>query len=353
MFIRKFAAMFSDETFMQRCIDLARMGIGFVAPNPMVGCVIVYENKIIGEGYHKRFGEEHAEVNAINNVSQPELLEKATLYVCLEPCAHHGKTPPCADLIIQKRIPRVVIGCSDTFEAVNGKGIERLRNAGIEVKLGVLEAECLLLNKRFFTFHQKKRPYIILKWAQTQDGFIDKIRKAGEEKKINWISCQESKSLVHQWRSEEQAILVGKNTVLTDNPTLTVREVLGKNPVRIVLDPQMELPSDCAVFNVQSTTIILNALEDEQVYNLHYFQVNPFDTQNITNCLFELEIQSVLVEGGAFTIQKFIDCGLWDEARILVGSKRFGDGLKAPVIPKLPQHIQTHFTDQIHYIYRS
>lgn len=341
--------MFSDEFFMQRCIELAQKGLGSVAPNPMVGCVIVHDNRIIGEGYHRNFGEAHAEVMAINSVSQIDLLEKATLYVSLEPCAHHGKTPPCVDLILEKRIPKVVIGCRDSYHEVNGKGIQRLQLAGVEVVLGLLETECKTLNKRFFTFHNKKRPYIVLKWAQTRDGYIDRIRSNDSPAQINRISSEESKTLVHLWRSEEQAILVGKNTVLNDNPELTVRAVSGKNPIRIVLDPKLELSAENKVFNAESPTLVLNLIKDESRENVSLIRLESFDLDSILEKLHELQIQSILVEGGAYTLQQFIDRREWDEARVLVGDTNFGKGLRAPIIPQLADKIETFFSDKIHY----
>ena len=231
------------EKFMQRCLELAAIGSGYVAPNPMVGCVIVANDLIIGEGYHRIFGGPHAEVNAFDEVENEDLLSSATLYVSLEPCSHFGKTPPCVDLIISKKIQRVVIGCRDSNPAVSGKGIDRLKRAGIEVIEGVLENECRWLNKRFFTFHERQRPYIVLKWAQTQDGYIDRIR--GEASSgINWVTSETTKSLVHKWRSEEQSILVGRNTIINDNPSLTVREYDGRNPIRIVIDSQLQISGD-------------------------------------------------------------------------------------------------------------
>jgi diaminohydroxyphosphoribosylaminopyrimidine deaminase/5-amino-6-(5-phosphoribosylamino)uracil reductase len=308
----------SDVIYMQRCLELAKKGAGHVAPNPMVGSVIVHDQKIIGEAYHIKYGEAHAEVNAIKSVTDKSLLNKSTIYINLEPCAHFGKTPPCADLIIKHKIKKVVIGCIDSFSEVAGKGIERIKKAGIEVVVGVLEQESLELNKRFFTFHTKKRPYIILKWAQTKDGFIDKYRKEGDLG-INWITQKETKQLVHKWRHEEAAILVGKNTVINDNPTLTCRDYPGRNPIRIIIDPKKEI--DLSKFKVSSEdakTVVLSG--------------DSLSALNIMDELYQLNIQSVIIEGGAFTINTFLEAQLWDEARVIEGAYLFGNGLVAPKI---------------------
>lgn len=341
--------MEKDSLYMQRCIDLAYLGQRIVMPNPMVGAVIVYNDCIIGEGYHQKYGEAHAEVNAINSVENKELLKYSTIYVSLEPCAHFGKTPPCSDLIIKHKIKRVVIGCIDTFSEVAGKGIEKLTKAGIEVTVGVLELECRNLNKRFFTFHEQKRPYILLKWAQTQDGFIDKIRN-NKEKGINWITSKETKSLVHQWRSEEHGILIGKNTVLNDNPSLTVRNVTGENPIRIVIDKDNSINySNFKIVDNESTTYILNQNKEESKYKTNWVKIDDFNLKNILSKLHELNIQSIIVEGGSFTLQQIINEGFWDEARILVGKNNFTKGIKAPKINQLPDFSSTFFDDTIHY----
>lgn len=321
-----------DEIYMQRCIDLAKKGLKSVAPNPMVGCVIVNNGEIIAEGYHVKYGEAHAEVNAINQVKNAELFKNATLYVSLEPCAHFGKTPPCSNLIIEKGIPNVVIGCIDPFAEVAGKGIEKMKKAGINVTVGVLEKESLELNKRFFTFHEKKRPYIILKWAQTLDGFID-VKREGGKQQINWITNPETKQLTDSWRSQEMAILVGKNTVLNDNPQLTVRTILGRSPLRLVIDKNAELSLNHAVFNSDAQTVIFNAKIDKEEGNILFVKID-FDNAlgAILDWLYEKEVQSVLVEGGAYTLQQFINEDMWDEARIYTGNTYFNDGLKAPQI---------------------
>jgi len=344
--------MENDNLYMQRCIDLAYLGQRVVMPNPMVGAVVVHNNSIIGEGYHQKYGEAHAEVNAINSVENKELLQNSTIYVSLEPCAHFGKTPPCSDLIIKHKLKRVVIGCIDTFSEVAGKGIEKLKKAGIEVTVGVLENECRNLNKRFFTFHEQMRPYIILKWAQTQDGFIDKIRNTNE-KGINWITAKETKSLVHQWRSEEHGILIGKNTVLNDNPSLTVRNVNGENPIRIVIDKDNSINySNFKIADNESTTYILNKYKGESKNKTHWVKIDDFYLKNIVSKLYELNIQSIIVEGGNFTLQQFIIEGYWDEARVLFGENNFKNGLKAPQLNQQPDFSTTFFNDNINFYLR-
>lgn len=320
---------------MLRCLELAKNGFGNVAPNPMVGCVIVCEGNVIGEGYHQEYGKAHAEVNTIHSVRDKSLLQKSTLYVNLEPCAHFGKTPPCANLIVEHNIPRVVIGCVDSYSEVSGKGIEKLRNAGIEVTVGILENESLELNKRFFTFHNKKRPYIILKWAETQDGFID-VERPFDKLRVttadNWITSPLSKQLVHKWRSEEAAIMIGTTTALNDNPQLNVREWNGKNPTRIVIDLHDRLPQSLNLFDKSMPTIVFSLSKETSTNNLTYVKINEAKTllQEALNELYKRSIQSVIVEGGATLLQSFIDQHLWDEARVFVGNKKFTTGLKAP-----------------------
>lgn len=331
---------------MARCIELAKKGQGYVAPNPMVGSVIVYDDQIIGEGYHKEYGSAHAEVNAINSVEDKNLLSKATIYVSLEPCAHFGKTPPCSDLIIANKIPKVVIGSIDPFSAVNGKGIQKLMDSGIDVTTGILEKECLVLNKRFFTFHEKKRPYIILKWAQTKDGFIDKIRSEGETG-INWITQPETKSLVHLWRSQEMGILVGRQTVEVDNPQLNVREVFGKDPLRILLDPQLKLNYNDMANKFSARTMVLNTVETKTVNQIDFIQLKSLEVAEILHSLWENEIQSVIIEGGTFTLQQFLSSDAWDEIRILEGVNNFNTGLKAPTVNQIPQKITNFGKDTI------
>jgi len=327
--------MVTDEQYMQRCIELAQLGMGSVSPNPMVGAVVVMDSVIIGEGYHHKYGEAHAEVNAINQVfsnfsDAAELLDQSTLYVTLEPCAHYGKTPPCADLIIKHRIPRVVVGCRDPFEQVNGKGIEKLREAGVEVITGVLEKECLWLNRRFFTRVQKHRPYIILKWAQTADGFF-----APDDNSQHWITGPESRRLVHQWRAEEDAILVGKNTAAIDNPQLNVRHAPGRSPKRVVIDRRLELNKILNVFDQSVETLIFNEVRTDIDGKNKYIALEDFDRYVPQYILFQLylqDIQSVIIEGGAYTLNSFIEAGLWDEARIFTGKTNLSKGIKAPLI---------------------
>jgi diaminohydroxyphosphoribosylaminopyrimidine deaminase/5-amino-6-(5-phosphoribosylamino)uracil reductase len=327
------------ETYMQRCLQLAQKGLGHVAPNPMVGSVIVYEQNIIGEGYHQQYGKAHAEVNAVNAVENKELLSRSTLYVNLEPCSHHGKTPPCADLIIKHKIPNVVIGSVDFNSVVNGRGIEKLIKAGINVTVGILEEECKELNKRFFTFHQKKRPYIILKWAQTIDGFIDVKRHVENPGKPLQISNVECRKLLHQWRNQEQAIMVGTNTVLLDNPQLTVRESEGKNPLRICIDKWLRIPQHFHIFDKSTPTLIFTAAEKAADTNLEYIKID-FETSVLPQILDELytrSIQSIIIEGGEQLLNSFINEGLWDEARVFVAEKIIRKGVKAPMLKAIPK----------------
>ena len=335
-----------DKKYMQVCIDLALKGFPLAMPNPLVGCVIVHKHKIIGQGYHKQYGSHHAEVNAIGNVENKDLLKESTLYVSLEPCAHHGKTPPCADLIIKHKIPKVVIGSLDTFSEVNGKGIERLRSAGVEVITSVLEDECREINRRFFTFHEKKRPYIILKWAQTSDGFIAPL----DQKEPLWISSSESKTLVHQWRSQEQSILVGRKTAFLDNPQLTTREFKGKNPIRIVLDKNLSLPKSLAIFNDEAPTLIVNdSLSSECHIQVDFENLLP----SLLDKLYESNIQSVIVEGGSQTLNTFINSNSWDEARIFTSKKTLEEGIQSPVIERVISKSVIIGGDKLNYIFNS
>ena len=309
------------EKYIKRCIEIGKNGLGTTAPNPMVGCVIVHNDNIIGEGYTSPYGGNHAEINALNSVADKLLLKQSTLYVTLEPCSHFGKTPPCSDAIIRYQIPKVVIGTIDTHSKVAGKGIEKMKNAGCEVLVGILEEECKIHHKRFFTFHNKKRPYIILKWAETKDGFM--APKSKTEQKPVWITNEISRQLVHKWRAEEQSILVGTNTVMEDNPSLTVRDWTGKHPIRVVLDKNLKLDKNLNVFNNDAETIIIS---DE---NINFEQ--PLAKQ-VCDALFENDINSVIVEGGRQTLQTFIDENLWDEARVFVGNQMFQEGAKAPIV---------------------
>lgn len=341
----------SHEMYMRRCLDLAKNGKSNVAPNPMVGCVIVKNDLIIGEGYHQFYGGPHAEVNAINSISNKEELIGATVYVSLEPCSHFGKTPPCADLLVKSNVSCVVIGCRDSNPKVSGKGIERLKRAGIEVIEGVLTDECRALNKRFFTFHEKGRPYVILKWAQTLDGYLDKARTSGDTG-INWISAPETKALVHKWRGEEHSILAGRNTVLNDNPSLTVREYAGKNPIRIVIDSQLQISKELNVFSDEAPTIVFNRMRNEKKENVEWVKIPETSTKNILDELYKRGISSVFVEGGSRTLQYFIIDNVWDEARVIVGNKRFGEGTKAPIINKVPVNAHPFGEDMIYYYTR-
>ncbi|WP_299392607.1 bifunctional diaminohydroxyphosphoribosylaminopyrimidine deaminase/5-amino-6-(5-phosphoribosylamino)uracil reductase RibD [uncultured Gelidibacter sp.] len=316
------------EKYIRRCIDIAKNGLGTTAPNPMVGCVIVHDHKIIGEGFTSPYGGAHAEVNAINSVKDQSLLSHATLYVTLEPCSHFGKTPPCADAIITHKIPKVVIGTVDTHSKVAGRGIEKLIASGCDVIVGVLEDEVKTHHKRFFTFHNKQRPYVILKWAETADGFIAPLTK--NEKKPVWITNQISRQLVHKWRTEEQAILVGTNTVLEDNPSLTARDWSGKNPIRIVLDKNSRLPKDAAVFDEKAKTIIISEQNSTEILEDIKWDSKETIAQQICTILFQNDINSVIIEGGRQTLQTFIDENVWDEVRIFTGPVNFGSGTPAP-----------------------
>tara|TARA_B100001094_G_scaffold119041_1_gene114753 strand:- start:1360 stop:2388 length:1029 start_codon:yes stop_codon:yes gene_type:complete len=321
--------MQNDEFFLNECLEIARLGIGRVSPNPMVGSIIVYKGEVIGEGYHEKYGSDHAEVNAINSVKDKSLLSKSTLYVNLEPCSHFGKTPPCSDLIIKYKIPKVVIGCMDTYSEVNGTGINKMRNSGIDVKVGIMEEESRELNKRFFTFHEKKRPYIILKWAESKDGFI----APKNQTEPFWMTSNKSKKLVHKWRSEEDSILVGRITAEKDNPSLNVREVLGVNPIRLVIDKDLKLSKNLNLFNSESKTIIFNKIKSDNSSKNNYVKINFNDMINsILKELYKQKNQSVIVEGGTTTLQSFIEENIWDEARIFTTDKKLENGVKSPII---------------------
>ena len=323
--------MTNDEKYIRRCIELASNGLCNAAPNPMVGAVIVYHDRIIGEGYHACCGQGHAEVNAIASVKERDLLKDATIYVSLEPCSHYGKTPPCADLIIRTGIPRVVVGCVDPFSKVSGRGIQRLRNAGIDVKVGVLEKECQHLIRRFVTFNLQQRPYITLKWAQSADGFIDICRENGQP---IVLSTPITQAYVHKQRAEHKAILVGRRTALLDNPSLTTRHWYGKNPLRLVIDRELSLPENLKLFDGQVETIIFTSKEKENRHNLTYKKID-FGTNilpQIMNELYERKIQSLLVEGGSQLLQSFLDANLWDEIFVEHACKKLENGVKAPII---------------------
>jgi len=324
--------MTTHANFMQRCLELALLGMGDVAPNPMVGCVVVRDGIIIGEGYHQKIGGPHAEVNAIRSVKNKELLSQSVLYVSLEPCTHFGKTPPCTNLIIENRIPKVVIGTVDPFIKVAGKGIEHMQNAGIEVVVGILEKECRELNRRFFTFHENKRPYILLKWAQTLDGFVDTDRT--ETQHPTWITNALSKRLVHKQRSEESAILIGTNTAEFDNPALTVREWTGNQPIRMVIDRVGRLNQDLTVFDGKAPTWVFTEKDLPEKGNIKYIRLD-FDQDILPQMMSELynrNILSVVVEGGSILLNSFLQDGLWDEAFVYTGNQFFGKGVPAPNI---------------------
>jgi diaminohydroxyphosphoribosylaminopyrimidine deaminase / 5-amino-6-(5-phosphoribosylamino)uracil reductase len=314
------------DQYMLRCFELAKQGMGSVSPNPLVGCVIVKAEKIIGEGWHQKYGGAHAEVNAINSVVDKTQLEGSTVYVNLEPCSHFGKTPPCADLLIEHKVGKVVISNTDTNTLVGGKGIAKLKAAGIEITQSVLESEGRELNKRFFTFHEKQRPYIILKWAQTLDGFI--ARTNYESK---WISNEQSRQLVHKWRSEEDAVLVGTKTAAHDNPVLTVRDWSGRNPVRLVIDRFLRLPDKLSLFDQSVKTICYNVLKHEEHQNLMLIRLPETNfLESILEHLVSIGIQSVIVEGGATTLALFTEASLWDEARVFTSTRQFYSGINAP-----------------------
>jgi diaminohydroxyphosphoribosylaminopyrimidine deaminase/5-amino-6-(5-phosphoribosylamino)uracil reductase len=365
---------------MHRCLELAKPGAGYTAPNPMVGAVLVYNGKIIGEDYHQKFGKAHAEVNCLNSVKEEDrkFISHSTLYVSLEPCAHSGKTPPCTDLIIQNNIPKVVIGCADPSKEVNGKGIEKLIAAGVEVGLasGEMEKECKELNKRFFTFNTQHRPYIILKWAETADRKIASLPLKGgiledAEHKRLLISNEQTDRLVHKWRSEEAAILVGTNTALQDNPELTTRLWPGPSPIRLVVDMDLKLPGSLKLFNNAATTVIFNKSRHSENIDslftsfpwvspqarrlgLFYYKLTE-DTSlvsQIVNALYQMKIQSVLVEGGSLLLQSFIDEGLWDEARVISNQQlTIGNGIAAPEFSRISSAEEIRVQDDVVNIY--
>ena len=314
---------------MRRCIELASKNIGYTYPNPLVGSVVVCDNKIIGEGSHERYGESHAEVNAINSVKDKRLLKNSTLYVNLEPCNHYGKTPPCTEAIINNNIKKVVIGSQDPNKLVNGSGIEKLRSSGCNVSVGIMDKECDELNKRFFTYHKLKRPFIILKWAESKDGFISPIKSFNTLKKVNWISGEDAKKLSHKWRSEEHSILVGVQTIIDDDPVLTTRFVKGRSPIRFVLDPNSRIPLDSRILSDTVKTIILSKRENRLIPN--YTKAIEFDNINlIIESLYKMNIQSIIVEGGTKTINHFLSNNLWDSIRVFKSSKNITDGIKSP-----------------------
>lgn len=347
--------MNSAETFMLRCLQLAENGFGLTEPNPYVGAVIVHQGVIIGEGFHERFGGPHAEVNAIAAVADKNLLKESTIFVNLEPCSHHGKTPPCADLIISSGIPRVVVAMQDPNALVSGNGIHKLRDAGIEVITGVLEKEALWLNRRFVTFHSKKRPYIILKWAQTKDGFIDIDRTdPANATKDNWITGPELKTLVHRWRAQEQGILIGYNTLVNDNPMLTVREWSGRNPLRMLVTETLP-DENFRIFGSDQKTLVFNPHKDAITEKAEYIRMD-FEKNllpDIMSILHTKNIGSVIIEGGCQMLESFISNGLWDEARILTGHKYFEKGLAAPALKNHTEIERREFDKDLLQIYKN
>ena len=346
------------EKYIQRCLTLAKNGLGSTYPNPMVGCVLVSGGKIIGEGWHQRAGEAHAEVRAIDSVKDQSLLAAATLYVNLEPCSHTGKTPPCAHLIAEKGIQKVVIGMLDPNVKVHGKGVAYLQEKGCDVTVGILETACQELNKRFITFHTKHRPYVFLKWAETADGFIDPFRVAGAAKTPHWISSAYAQQRSHQLRAYEQAILVGTHTVTNDNPSLTTRAWYGSHPLRLVLDRQLKIPPEAAVFNDLAPTLVFHSLSDHTEtggeHAVDYIRID-FEKDlpaQVLHVLHQRNVQSVIIEGGAQTLQGFIDAGLWDEALVFVSKgKVFSAGLRGPELAVEPVEHSPVDTDML-YRYR-
>lgn len=327
--------MNKDFLFMRRALELAEWGRGHVSPNPLVGCVIVHNGLIIGEGYHQRYGGSHAEPNAVNAVQHPELLKEATVYVTLEPCSHFGKTPPCALLLIEKQVKKVVVAVKDPNPLVAGKGIQMLKDAGIEVEVGVAEKEAAALNKRFFTQIQKKRPYIILKWAQTKDSYV-----ARADYSSKWISNTHSRQWAHRWRAEEDAIMVGTKTAYYDNPRLNIRDWEGKDPVRVVIDKKLILDNNLHLFDRSQPTICYNLEKNEEEENLSFVRLEQdFRLQDILDDLQRRNIQSLIVEGGSFLLQMFISEELWDEARVFIGDTRFGSGIPAPLLNQKPEEM--------------
>lgn len=322
-----------DTRFMQRALQLAKLGGVTAAPNPMVGAVIVHNHKIIGEGYHRKYGEAHAEVNAVNSVKDTSLLSESTIYVTLEPCSHVGKTPPCSDLLVAHQFKRVVVACLDSNSKVSGKGIKRMKDAGITVEIGLLANEARELNCRFFTYHEKKRPYVVLKWAETRDGFMDRLPE-DRAKGINWITQPRMKLYVHKWRSEEQAIMVGWRTVNNDNPQLNVREISGQSPHRFIIDPAGKVNTKQAVFtDGQPTTVIsLKDTIDGLPEHVELVTLAKIDSASLLAVLYDKNMLSVFIEGGAETHNRFIADNLWDEAYQLIGNTNFERGLKAPVL---------------------
>jgi len=325
----------NHEFYMNRCLELAQKGEGNVAPNPMVGALVVHKDQIIGEGYHKEFGREHAEVNAINAVHDKSLLAESSIYVNLEPCSHFGKTPPCSDLIIQYKIPHVVIGAIDDNEKVAGKGIQKLEKAGIKVEVNILKKKCLSLNRRFYKFHNSKRPFIILKWAETKDGFVSRRLHSIKNGEDNWITNSASKKAVHEQRAVEQAIIIGKTTALNDNPELTTRLVNGKSPLRVVICHKPLLDENLKILKDDSPTLIFNTKLNQAIGLKEWIKFSG-NLNEVLNELYKRNIQSVIVEGGTTVINQFLHQNIWDEAYNFIGDKEFLNGIKAPKINTHP-----------------
>ena len=343
---------FTDEYFMKRCLNLAENGLGKTYPNPIVGAIIVYKNKIIGKGWHEKAGEHHAEIKAISNVKDKSLLPKSTMYVNLEPCAHHGKTPPCVDTIKKFSIPKVVIGSIDPNPKVSGNGVKILQKSGCIVKYGVLKKETDFANRRFLTFYQKKRPYIILKWAKTADDFIAPIDKEKKSRKVFWISNDYSRKIVHKWRSQEAAILVGVQTIINDNPKLTNRHYKGNNPLRLVFDPNNRTPAKSFVIEDKKPTIFFNKEKQMDLINgKKYIIIKPYNIRSFFLFCRANYIQSVIIEGGKKTLEKFIDSGYWDEARVFTSSKKIENGISSPKINKKVSFSKNVKGDQLDFYF--
>ncbi|MBS3806534.1 MAG: bifunctional diaminohydroxyphosphoribosylaminopyrimidine deaminase/5-amino-6-(5-phosphoribosylamino)uracil reductase RibD [Bacteroidales bacterium] len=354
--------MRAEEKYMKRCLELAQLASGNTAPNPMVGSVVVHQGRIIGEGYHQLYGQAHAEANAIRSVKDRSLLPASTLYVNLEPCSHHGNTPPCSELIVEEGIPRVVIGSIDTSSRVSGRGIQILKEGGCEVRTGVLEGPCRYLNRRFFTYHERQRPYVILKWAQTVDGFLDKERRKEDPIQPIWITNDVSRHLVHKWRSEEQAILVGSRTALKDNPSLNVREWHGKDPLRLLIDRDLEIDETYRMVHDELPLVVFTGQnsDDAREQELSRYKVEvvrlDFETDpipQIFDYLYQRKILSVFVEGGRYTLHRFLDTGQWDEARVFMGNRMFHSGVKAPSFPAVASYETTELKDTRLYWFRN
>jgi len=350
--------MLTKETYMKRCLDIAVLGAGTVSPNPMVGAVIVYKERIIGEGYTAPYGGAHAEVNAVHAVfarygeeQGRAMLQESVVYVSLEPCAHYGKTPPCADMLVDLKVKQVVIGCLDPYAKVNGLGVAKLKDAGIAVEIGVLEAECKFVNRRFFTRIAQQRPYVLLKWAETADGYF-----APNTPEQKWITGPASKQLLHKWRAEEDAILIGVNTALIDKPRLNTREWEGKSPKRVLIDKNLSLPTDSSLYADSKTDLIIfNALKTEWKGHVKRVALENFDLylpHNILYQLYLMDVQSIIIEGGVKTLDLFIQAGLWDEARVLVGDVNWGEGVAAPRLPGVATAEKDIAKDQLKIFYK-